>query len=117
MKVLVYNKIEELAKKRKISIRKLCDKAEITDSAYHNGKGNFALKVKTIMKFADILKVSPAYFFEDNGDTEYQQAKDKPGDSEKTERVGLEREAELLKELIREKDKRLKLLEEKYNPY
>ena len=75
----VYDKIEELAKKRKLSIRKLCNKAEITDSAYHNGKENFALKVKTIIKFADILQVSPAYFFEEDGKPEDYKVKDKPG--------------------------------------
>jgi len=114
--MLVYNKIEEIAKKRGISIRKLCDKAGITDSAYHNGKENFALKVKTIIKFADILKISPAYFFTDDGKPEDYQVKDNTGNYEKREPVNLAREAELLKELIKEKDKRLKLFEEKHNP-
>jgi len=112
-----YNKIRLLAEEQKLSIRKLCAKVGITDVGFRKMIDKDTMKIKTFEKITDVLGVSPCYFFKENGKPEDYKLKDRRVNCEKTEPAGLERETELLKELIREKDKRLKLLEEKYNPY
>jgi len=111
------NKIKDLAEKKRITIVELCKKSDISHSGFYKNVQKGEIKVSRLEKLANVLGVSPAYFFSDDGKPEDYQLKDRPVNYEKTETVSLERESELLKELIREKDKRLKLLEEKYNPY
>lgn len=111
-----YNKIRSLSEERKLSIRKLCIQTGITDVGFRKMIEKDTMKIATLEKIAGVLKVHPVYFFKDDGKPEDHQIKDRPGDYEKKEPVSLHYETELLKELIREKDKRLKLLEEKYEP-
>ena len=110
-----YNKIRLLTKERKLSIRKLCVQAGITDVGFRKMTEKNTMKIETLEKIAKALDVSPVYFFDTDGKPEDYQVKDKPGDYERMEPVNLKRENELLKELIKEKDKRLKLYEENHN--
>lgn len=108
------NRIKTLAEKKGITIVELCKRSDISHSGFYKNIQKGEIKVSRLEKLANVLGVSPGYFFEDSANPEDHQVKDKPGDYEKTEPVNLKCEAELLKELIREKDKRLKLLEEKH---
>jgi len=110
------NKIKDLAEKKRITIVELCKKSDISHSGFYKNVQKGEIKVSRLEKLANVLGVSPAYFFSDDGKPEDYQSKDRPVNYEKKEPVSLERETELLKELILEKDKRLKLLEEKYSP-
>lgn len=109
------NRIKTLAEKRGITIVDLCNKSDMSHSGFYKNVQKGEIKVSKLEKIADILKVSPAYFFENNGKPEDYQVKDKPGYYEKMEPANIKRENELLKELIKEKDKRLKLYEENHN--
>lgn len=109
------NKIKALAENRGITIVDLCKKAVMSHSGFYKNIQKGEIKVSKLEKIADILKVSPAYFFENNGNPEGHQVKERPGYYKKTEPVNIKRENELLKELIKEKDKRLKLYEDNHN--
>jgi len=108
-----YNKIKLLAEKKKLSQAELCRRTGISPVGFIQMIQNDRMKISVLEKIAEVLGVSPEYFFSNDGKPEDYQAKDRPANYEKKEPVSLERETELLKELILEKDKRLKLLEEK----
>lgn len=115
--VMNYNKIRLLAEEQKLSIRKLCAKVGITDVGFRKMIEKDTMKIKTFEKITDVLGVSPCYFFKENGKPEDYKVKGGPRDYEKRESISPERENELLRELLLEKDKRLKLLEEKHKLY
>jgi transcriptional regulator with XRE-family HTH domain len=61
-----YEIIKELAKQKGLSIKKLGDEIGMSDSGLYTAFINNTLKIDTLEKIAEVLGVSPSYFFGDS---------------------------------------------------
>jgi transcriptional regulator with XRE-family HTH domain len=59
-----YNFIKKLSKQRKLSIKELSAQCGMTEVGFHQSLNNMTLKVETLEKIAEILKVSVSVFFD-----------------------------------------------------
>ena len=60
-----YNKIKTLASERKITLKELCLKIDISEQGLHKMVGNNSIKVSYLEKIAEVLEVPISYFFEE----------------------------------------------------
>jgi len=60
-----YSKIKSIAEEKKISIRELCKNAGLTEQGYYNNIKTNSMKVETLEKIAEALRVPVHLFFSD----------------------------------------------------
>jgi len=108
-----YNKIKCLAEKRGISIAELCRRIGISDVGFYQMIPKNRMKINTLEKIADVLGVNPGYFFDKNNEDvlEYEIKKGENQPVEDPPDQDYKNEIQLLRELLKEKDKRLALYE------
>lgn len=59
------DKVKKLAKLREISMRKLCQRIEMTENGLAAAFKNNTLKVETLVKISQVLGVPVSYFFDE----------------------------------------------------
>lgn len=70
-----YNLVRNLAKQKGLSIREIGEKISMSDAGLYRAFINNSLKVDSLEKIADVLGVSPCYFFQPEGTIQSQSGK------------------------------------------
>lgn len=62
---MIYNKIRNLLRERKATLKDLHNYMNVSKAGYNKMEIKDTMKVKDLIKIAEFLNVSPCYFFED----------------------------------------------------
>jgi len=116
-------RIKQVAEKKGISIRKLAEVIEKTEQGLHSAIRNNTLKSIDLEKIAEVLQVPVSYFFEDgenpeiskkiiqNGSINNVGGQNNNNNANDAKLQACERENELLKQQIVDKERIIRMLE------
>lgn len=104
-----YNEFTELCKSKNIRISSVCDYVEMSRPGLQKALDNETIELRKLKLLCDFVRISPAQFFESGS---FGIMQNKP--IQKTE--DLEREIELLRSQIQDKNEIIALYREKNSP-
>jgi TfoX/Sxy family transcriptional regulator of competence genes len=105
-------KIKEILRRKDITVKKMIDGVGLTEQGYIYSINKETLRVKTLIRISDYLKISPCVFFKDSN---YQQNETVSSVYDNTENftlliTDLRKENDFLKQTLKDKEEIIKLM-------
>jgi DNA-binding Xre family transcriptional regulator len=110
-----YNELKEIAKSKNILVKDLATAINITRQGLQKVMDNGTIELNKVKEICIILKVSPLLFFDTVNTGVYISGNNQIGNGNKLSIESKDREIELLKQRLADKDEIIKLLREKNN--
>lgn len=96
---MLYSKIKDIAREKKISLKELANKIEVSETGFHQSIKSRTMRIDVLEKISSVLEVDICTFFSDKK-------------LENKDTRELKKEITTLKTDIENKDKYIKVLEE-----
>jgi len=117
-----YNEIKKLCSLKKIAVKNLAEKIEMTETGLYSAFRNNTLKIRDLEQIAKVLGVTVDYFFDEkddqkniniNGNMQVGNKKSNINDNANNELETCKKELALTKEILKGKDEIIELLKGK----